>query len=118
MSGNSSNSGRKRKPGTFQSGDPRINRKGRPKSFDTFRALALEIADEKVKVACEKLGINSPTKESENLTVAAFILRKWAFSSEPVLQKAFAEVAFGKVPETLNLSEQLYEVLIGKRNKD
>ena len=118
MTGKSSNTGQKRKPGTFQSGDPRINRKGRPKSFDTFRALALEIADEKVKVACEKLGINSPTKESENLTVAAFILRKWAFSSEPVLQKAFAEVAFGKVPETLNLSEQLYEVLIGKRNKD
>ena len=36
-----------RKPGgKFVKGDPRINRNGRPKSFDALRALAQEIAHE------------------------------------------------------------------------
>ena len=96
----------------FSKGDPRINRKGRPKSFDTFRELALAIANEKVKVACEKVGLNPPTKESENLKVAEFILRKWAFSSEPKLQVAFTEVAFGKVPLTVENPEGGIEAIL------
>ncbi len=35
-----------KKSGRFTKGDPRINRNGRPKSFDALRALAQEIAHE------------------------------------------------------------------------
>jgi len=81
-----------RKPGTFTKGDKRINRKGRPKTFDALRALAQTIAHEDI---------------SDGMTVTEAILRKWAGSKDPRLQLQFMEVAYGKVPN---------ETLIG--NKD
>ena len=78
----------------FVKGDPRINRKGRPKSFDALRALAQQIAHE-------------PTDKVENghkVTVAEKILRQWADSRNPQLQRAFIEVAFGKVPDKIEMS--------------
>ena len=66
------------------------NAGGRPKSFDQFRRLAQAIAHEKT------------TDDQGNLiTVADAILRSWAKSKEPTLQKAFIECAFGKVPDKL-----------------
>jgi hypothetical protein len=77
----------------FQKGDKRINRTGRPKSFNHFRALAQEIA---CKVIADKDG--------NQLTVGEAILRSWAKSKEPQLQRAFIEYAFGKVPDKLDTS--------------
>lgn len=91
----SSNTGDNRKPGTFKKGDPRINRKGRPKNFDATRELAQSIAHE---VATKSDG--SPVViEGHIATVAEMILRQWASSKNPQLQKAFVEYAFGKVPD-------------------
>ena len=67
----------------FVKGDPRINRNGRPKTFDQLRQLAQDIAHE---IANKKTG----------QTVAENILAKWAKSKW--MQKHFLEVAFGKVP--------------------
>ena len=88
-----SNTGENRKPGTFQKGDPRINRKGRPKNFDALRKLAQTIGNE----------LTLKDGELVEKTTIERILRKWALSNEPVLQKAFVEIAYGKVPDNLNI---------------
>jgi hypothetical protein len=95
----SSNTGENRKPGTFQKGDPRINRKGRPKSFDALRDLAQQIAHEAARQG------NTPIVLGGHIvTVAEAILRRWASSNNPQLQKAFIEIAFGKVPDSVEVT--------------
>ena len=76
------------RPGTFTKGDKRINKKGRPKTFDALRALAQEIAHEVIV-----------QKDGTRLTVTQGILRKWAGSNDPRLQMQFMDIAFGKVPQ-------------------
>ena len=78
---------------SFKKGDPRINRKGRPKSFDALRELAQQIAHEKITEV-----------NGHGATVAEMILRKWATSNNALLQRAFIEVAFGKVPDKIDLT--------------
>ena len=77
---------RGRGPKPFVKGDPRINRKGRPRSFDELRKLGQETVT---------------TSRGISITLAEAILRSWAESKEPILQKAFMEYAFGKVPDKL-----------------
>ena len=72
----------------FVKGDPRINRKGRPKTFDAFRELAQAIRHEVALKQGEPLIINGHT-----VTVAEAILRQWAQSKDPRLQMAFIEMA-------------------------
>jgi hypothetical protein len=72
----------------FVKGDPRINRKGRPRAFDELRALAVQIAHETIP-------------GEQTITTIDAILRQWAASREPVLQQAFVAYAFGKVPDKL-----------------
>ena len=84
------------KPGTFQKGDPRINRNGRPKTFTGFRDLAIEIASEVATNKGEPIVI-----DGHKVTVTEAILRSWAQSKDPRLQQAFIAYAFGKVPEKL-----------------
>jgi hypothetical protein len=74
----------------FVAGDSRINRRGRPKSFDELRKLGQAIAQEMVT-----------TSRGARITLAEAILRSWAESKEPTLQKSFMEYAFGKVPDKL-----------------
>src|SRR5512144_1179502 len=68
----------------FVKGDTRINRKGRPKGFDPVRLLAQRIAEE-------------PAGEGDpRMTILEGILRRWA--TDPKLQPAFVECAYGKAP--------------------
>ena len=84
----------------FKKGDARINRNGRPKSFDALRKLAQSIAHEEAKQrgTDETLVING-----HKVTVAEAILRQWATSKNPKLQQLFIEVSFGKVPNVTEL---------------
>jgi hypothetical protein len=97
----STNTGENRKPGTFVKGDPRINRKGRPKSFDALRELAKEIAHE---IAKQKNGEPVRTRDGKPLTVTEAILRSWSSSTNPKLQQAFIEIAYGKTPAAIELT--------------
>jgi hypothetical protein len=71
-------------------GDPRQNRSGRGHGFDEMRKLAKKIAAEIV--------INA---DGEKMTCLEAIVRSWAKSSDPQLQRAFIEYGFGKVPDKL-----------------
>ena len=70
--------------------DLRINRKGRLRSFDELRKLAQAIANE-----------TTTDTQGNKITTADALLRSWARSKQPILQKAFIEYAFGKVPDKL-----------------
>jgi len=79
--------------GGFGERKNKINRKGRPKSFDAARVLAQSIAHETVT-----------NSKGETVTVTEAILRQWAASKDPRLQMYFFEVAYGKVPTTSNVN--------------
>ena len=84
----------------FVKGDPRINRKGRPKSFDQLRELAQQIAHEEVKAGDKKL------------TVVEAIMRQWAQSKDPRLVQAFIAYAYGKPPDKIEGAGENGEHLI------
>lgn len=95
MTTTSNTGGNRQDKGQFKKGDARINRKGRPKSFDALRALAQAISHERS---------GALAKDGHELTVAEAIMRQWAQSKNPQLQRAFIEVAFGKVPDVHELT--------------
>lgn len=98
--GELSNTAKNRGGKPFVKGDARINRKGRPKNFDALRRLALDVAHRDVKDdKGEPLVIDGQT-----ITKIEAILMQWAESIEPTLQKAFVEIAFGKVPNPVEIS--------------
>jgi len=75
----------------FKKGDPRINRKGRPKNFDALRELTQSLAHGLA------MGKDGPIVTDGHLvTVTEAILRQWASSKNPKLQQAFLEYAYGK----------------------
>ena len=78
----------------FVKNDGRINRTGRPRSFDELRKLAQSIGDEIVT-----------TSRGARIRLCEAILRSWAESKEPQLQRAFMEYGYGKVPDKLETDQ-------------
>ena len=87
--------------GGFQERKHQINRKGRPRSFDALRELAQEIAHEEALSNGQEVIING-----HKVTVAEAILRTWAQSKNPQLVKSFIEIAFGKVPDAIDMKSE------------
>ena len=84
----------------FVKGDPRINRKGRPKKFDALRDLAQQIAHEP---AIAKGG-GPLIISGRKATTTEAILRSWATSKNSRLQQQFMEIAYGKVPNVTEIT--------------
>lgn len=86
--------------GTFKPGDPRINRNGRPRSFDGLRAIAQDIAARRITTLMKlSLTIREDVSGVEDSTIAEYILYRWATSGDYRQQSAFLEIAFGKPPD-------------------
>src|SRR3990167_10284894 len=86
----------------FKKNDPRINRKGRPKSFDALRELAKAIATDTAKDG-KGQEIAIPGIDDRITVVQAILLQ---MSRDPKRQKDFLEIAFGKVPDELKVDEK------------
>jgi hypothetical protein len=73
----------------FVKGDKRINRSGRPQSFEQFRKLVQRVLSENV------------TSAGEAMTAAEAMVRHAVRSKDPALHRLAFEYAFGKVPDKL-----------------
>ena len=82
----------------FKKGDPRINRKGRPKSFKAFRDLVQSVGNE---VAKDSKG-DPIIIDGHVATVAEMIVRTW--SKDKRQQRDFVEYGYGKVPNPVELT--------------
>jgi hypothetical protein len=131
--GNSGNSGNSKlgnnghKPGTFVKGDVRINRKGRPKTFDEWRQLVQDILQEPA-VETDNRGVpkangkftliqvpeigsdgqpvldnnGRPKMIDHYATNAELLARKWLVSSKR--QQDLVDAGFGKVPTAVDIT--------------
>jgi hypothetical protein len=104
MSDETSNTGHNSpRRGQFVRGDPRINRKGRPRSFDELRKLAVLVAAE---------------TDEAGITRALEILRDWAKSKEVVKQDRFMAYAYGKPKDEVEHSGELVTKVIIEYSDD
>lgn len=78
----------------FVKNDPRINRKGKPRSFKQLRALAVKIAQE-------------PVKDGDTVTRIERMLREMMKSDNPSDRALILKYAFGNVPDEIEVKENV-----------
>jgi hypothetical protein len=87
-----SNTDENSKPrGKFKKGDPRINRNGRPRTFDAVRKLAVQVAAEQLE-------------QADGQTRILLMLRAMSTSRNPADRALFLAYAFGKPADKQEIS--------------
>ena len=84
--------------GRFVKGDPRINRKGRPRTFDQLRRLALSLLNEPVKGPD-----GQPLVIDGHIATRVELILRGAMNN-PRFAQWILEVAYGKVPDRVEVS--------------
>ena len=106
MGTNTANNSGKATGKPFTKGDPRINRNGRPKTFDALRKLAQGIAAEDVNQNGQPLII-----DGHKVTVIEAIMRQLASSKNPRDRELFLKYAYGTPPAAVEVSGKDGEAL-------
>lgn len=83
--------------GGFVKGDKRINRKGRPKTFDKLRAMVQETLNGDLK-------IKKPTGETVETTRLRLMLESMTTGGNPADHRLLLEYGFGKVKEEVDVN--------------
>ena len=94
----------------FVKGDKRINRNGRPKSFDALRKLAVKIAGETI-----------PGASGEEITRIEAMLRVLTSSKNPADRALFLAYAYGKPKDEVDLTskgEALHFIIEGIKDEE
>ena len=93
----------------FQKGDPRINRNGRPRSFDALRKLAQQLVNETAKD-----GKGEPIVRDGHAVTQIEALMLKMMHDDPV---KFVEIAFGKVPQPVDATvDGMLEIIVKYAN--
>jgi len=87
----------------FKPGDARINRSGPPKTFYQLREHVQELLQEP---ALDKNGKPVLDTNGQPLTNLDMLLRKWLKSDDPRLPIRLLEIAFGKVPDRISVTDE------------
>lgn len=80
----------------FVKGDPRINRKGRPKTIGMLREMAKEVINEEVEVKGPSKG-RGVERETITKTRLQALMEDWASSNAYSKQRTILELGYGKL---------------------